>query len=49
MFKEFVILQFEVAMTTPGGRAKFVESMDGIEKGVKQVQKLLSRNIYGQF
>lgn len=28
--------QFEVAMTTPGGRAKFVQSMDGIEKGVKQ-------------
>lgn len=28
--------QFEVAMTTSGGRAKFVESMEGIMKGVKQ-------------
>jgi hypothetical protein len=25
-------------MTTSGGRAKFVESMEGIMKGVKQVQ-----------
>ena len=33
-----VALQFEVAMTTTGGRAKFVESMEGIMKGVKQVQ-----------
>lgn len=24
-------------MMTPGGRAKFVESMEGIVKGVKQV------------
>lgn len=29
--------QFEAAMMTTGGRAKFVESMDGIVKGVKQV------------
>lgn len=28
--------QFEAAMMTPGGRAKFVESMEGIVKGVKQ-------------
>lgn len=34
----FVALQFEVAMTTSGGRAKFVESMEGIVKGVKQVR-----------
>lgn len=31
------LLQFEAAMMTPGGRAKFVESMEGIVKGVKQV------------
>jgi hypothetical protein len=30
-------LQFEAAMMTTGGRSKFVESMDGIVKGVKQV------------
>jgi hypothetical protein len=29
--------QFEAAMMTTGGRSKFVESMDGIVKGVKQV------------
>lgn len=38
-----VALQFEVAMTTSGGRAKFVESMEGIVKGVKQVQLISFR------
>ncbi|CAM6126110.1 unnamed protein product [Calypogeia fissa] len=28
--------QFELAMTTPGGRSKFVESLEGIAKGVQQ-------------
>jgi predicted transcriptional regulator len=31
-------------MTTSGGRAKFVESMEGIMKGVKQVQL---RSLFG--
>lgn len=35
---KFSASQFEAAMMTTGGRVKFVDSMDGIVRGVKQVR-----------
>lgn len=35
---KFSVSQFEAAMMTTGGRVKFVDSMDAIVKGVKQVR-----------
>lgn len=40
--------QFEAAMMTTGGRSKFVESMDGIVKGVKQKLDKVERRFHAE-